>query len=75
MMQKYVCGVCGYVYDPKEGDIDSGIIGGTNFKFNFSIWNLKFEICNYPLPITDSQVSFEQAGYFLLAIDTFNRSN
>jgi rubredoxin len=31
-MQKYVCNVCGYVYDPQEGDIDSGIVVGTAFE-------------------------------------------
>ena len=30
-VQKYVCNVCGYVYDPSEGDVDSGIVAGTNF--------------------------------------------
>jgi hypothetical protein len=24
-MKKYVCGVCGYVYDPAKGDSDGGI--------------------------------------------------
>ncbi len=24
-MKKYVCGVCGYVYDPAKGDADGGI--------------------------------------------------
>jgi rubredoxin len=28
---KYVCGVCGYVYDPKVGDPDHGIAAGTAF--------------------------------------------
>ncbi len=28
-MQKYVCTVCGYVYDPSEGDPDGGIAPGT----------------------------------------------
>lgn len=28
-MQKYVCTVCGYVYDPVEGDPDHGIAPGT----------------------------------------------
>ena len=28
---KYVCSVCGYVYDPVEGDTDSGIEPGTEF--------------------------------------------
>ena len=31
-MQKYVCDVCGYVYDPAAGDPDSGIEPGTAFE-------------------------------------------
>ena len=31
-MKKYVCGPCGYVYDPAVGDPDSGIAPGTPFK-------------------------------------------
>lgn len=31
-MQKYVCTVCGYVYDPKKGDPDGGIKRGTDFE-------------------------------------------
>ena len=28
-MDKYVCTVCGYVYDPEEGDPDNGVdLGG-----------------------------------------------
>ena len=30
-MQKYVCDVCGYVYDPAEGDPDNGVDAGTAF--------------------------------------------
>jgi rubredoxin len=30
-MDKYVCTVCGYVYDPFEGDPDNGIESGTAF--------------------------------------------
>lgn len=30
-MDKYVCDVCGYIYDPEEGDPDSGIAPGTPF--------------------------------------------
>ncbi len=30
-MKKYVCTVCGYVYDPEVGDPDSGIAPGTPF--------------------------------------------
>ena len=31
-MQKYVCSVCGYVYDPAEGDMDHGVQPGTPFE-------------------------------------------
>ena len=28
-MEKYVCSVCGYVYDPAVGDPDNGVEPGT----------------------------------------------
>jgi len=31
-MQKYVCGVCGYVYDPEKGDPEGDIPPGTAFE-------------------------------------------
>lgn len=31
-MKKYVCPVCGYVYNPADGDPDSGIAPGTPFE-------------------------------------------
>jgi rubredoxin len=31
-MKKWVCSVCGYVYDPEEGDADGGIAPGTAFE-------------------------------------------
>jgi len=31
-MQKYVCTVCGYVYDPEKGDPDNDIKRGTAFE-------------------------------------------
>ncbi|MBK5241862.1 rubredoxin [Clostridium sp.] len=31
-MDKYVCLVCGYIYDPAEGDPDGGIAAGTKFE-------------------------------------------
>ena len=31
IMQKYVCDLCGYVYDPAEGDPDNGIAPATPF--------------------------------------------
>jgi rubredoxin len=30
-MDKYICVVCGYVYDPAVGDPDNGIAPGTGF--------------------------------------------
>jgi rubredoxin len=30
-MDKYVCVVCSYVYDPEKGDPDSGVEPGTPF--------------------------------------------
>lgn len=29
---KYVCGMCGYIYDPAVGDADSGIEAGVEFE-------------------------------------------
>jgi len=31
-MDKYVCNMCGYVYDPEEGDPDNEIQSGTTFE-------------------------------------------
>ncbi|MGL5098640.1 MAG: rubredoxin, partial [Fusobacteriaceae bacterium] len=28
-MEKWVCNVCGYVYDPETGDPDNGVEPGT----------------------------------------------
>ena len=31
-MKKYICALCGYVYDPEHGDPDEGIAPGTAFE-------------------------------------------
>ena len=31
-MEKWVCPICGYVYDPEVGDPDGGIAPGTEFE-------------------------------------------
>jgi rubredoxin len=31
-MQKWVCTVCGYVYDPVKGDPENGVAAGTPFE-------------------------------------------
>ena len=30
-MKRYVCDLCGYVYEPTEGDPDNGVAPGTSF--------------------------------------------
>ena len=32
IIMKYVCSICGYVYDPEVGDPDHGIAPGTKFE-------------------------------------------
>ena len=32
IMDKYVCVLCGYIYDPAEGDPENGIKPGTPFE-------------------------------------------
>ena len=32
IMQKYICDVCGWVYDPAIGDPDNGVAAGTKFE-------------------------------------------
>ncbi len=31
-MDKYVCTICGYVYDPAQGDPGNGVAAGTSFE-------------------------------------------
>lgn len=31
-MQKWVCIICGYIYDPAVGDPDNGVAAGTTFE-------------------------------------------
>jgi len=31
-MDKYVCTMCGYIYDPAKGDPDNGVAPGTAFE-------------------------------------------
>ncbi len=31
-MGRYVCGICGYIYDPAEGDSEANIPPGTPFE-------------------------------------------
>ena len=28
-MEKYICAICGYIYDPEAGDPDNGVEPGT----------------------------------------------
>lgn len=38
IMDRYMCKVCGYVYDPEEGDPESGVDPGTPFEELPSDW-------------------------------------
>ena len=31
-MDRYVCVICGYVYDPEQGDPDNGVAAGTKWE-------------------------------------------
>jgi rubredoxin len=31
-MKRYVCVLCGYIYDPEEGDPENGVAPGTAFE-------------------------------------------
>ena len=31
-MAKWVCNICGYIYDPEVGDPDNGVAAGTAWK-------------------------------------------
>ena len=31
-MDKYVCTLCGYIYDPEKGDPENGVMPGTPFE-------------------------------------------
>ncbi len=37
-MKKYLCLVCGYIYDPEEGDPDNGVAPGTDFEDTPEDW-------------------------------------
>lgn len=37
-IKKYVCAVCGYIYDPSIGDPDNGIAPGTAFEDISNNW-------------------------------------
>jgi rubredoxin len=32
IMDRYVCTICGYVYDPEQGDPDNGVAPGTKWE-------------------------------------------
>jgi rubredoxin len=52
-MDKYECKVCGYIYDPAQGDPDNGVKPGTKFEDIPDTWvcpicgadKSQFEVC------------------------------
>jgi len=45
-MARYVCQVCGYVYDPALGDPDNGVAAGTPFEKLPDTWECP--VCGAP---------------------------
>ena len=45
-MDKYVCTVCGYIYDPEIGDPDNGQPAGTSFEALPDDWTCP--VCGVP---------------------------
>ncbi len=45
-MPKYRCSVCGYIYDPENGDEDGGVASGTAFEDLPEDWECP--ICGAP---------------------------
>ena len=43
-MDRYVCTICGYVYDPEQGDPDNGVKAGTKFEDLPGDWNARFAV-------------------------------
>ena len=37
-MKRYICNVCGYVYDPADGDPENGITPGISFEEHPEDW-------------------------------------
>jgi rubredoxin len=37
-MEKYICDICGYIYDPEVGDVDNNINPGVPFESLPSDW-------------------------------------
>lgn len=37
-MKKYICNVCGYIYDPEKGDPENGVEPGTPWEQVPSDW-------------------------------------
>lgn len=37
-MEKYICPVCGFIYDKEIGDRDNGVMPGTEFEDLPEIW-------------------------------------
>jgi len=45
-MAKYVCSICGYIYDPAQGDDTQGIAPGTAFEALPDSWTCP--VCGAP---------------------------
>ena len=55
-MKKYVCTVCGYVYDPAVGDVENGIVAGTSFDDLPEDW--VWPLCGVAKDLFDEESNF-----------------
>ena len=51
-MVKYVCEICGYVYDPAVGDPEHGVAAGTKWQDVPEGWLCPVAYTPLPLPTT-----------------------
>ena len=57
-MERYVCLICGYVYDPEEGDPDFGIEPGTPF--------LSCQKTGFVLFVEQVKINLKKSDFYLL---------
>ena len=65
-MSKYVCSVCGYVYDPEAGDPDNGIQPGTPFEKLPDDYSKKFRLRLDKKLLTFNSINHKRRGQSVL---------
>ena len=55
-MKKYICTVCEYIYDPEQGDPESGIEPGTAFEDIPDDWTCPLSVSYTHLDVYKRQI-------------------